>query len=127
MDLVLYIQIKAKNNIQFGIPLAGWFRQRFSEAHLLDVDNFSEDLVIDQELSMLKEVKNCFLLIDAEPEAKPGKTVRLIEAIARSKELKSLIHLRGSNATIEKMLKLGKLNYHQNLSEEALKKLTISA
>ena len=127
MDLLLYIQIKAQDNIRFGIPMADWYRKQFPEAQQLDADNFSEDLVINQELTMLKEAKSCLLLIDTEPEAKPGKTVRLIESIVRNKELKPVVHLKGSNAPIEKMLKLGKVAYHQNLSEETLKELILNA
>ena len=107
--------------------MADWFREQFPEAQQLDADNFSEDLVINQELTMLKEAKSCLLIIDTEPEAKPGKTVRLLEAIIRDKELKSLIHLKGNNTTIEKMLTLGKVAYHQNLSEETLRELILKA
>lgn len=127
MDLVLYIQIKEQNNIGFGIPLANWFREEMPGLNLIDADNYSDDLVINQELKMIQESSSCVLLIDADTDAKPGKTVKLIEALLRGKGQQVLVHLKGGNSTLEKMLKLGKRNFHQNLTDSALKQLILAA
>ena len=117
----MYIQIKAQDQIAFGFPLSAWLKEQFPDITLLDADNFSDDLVINQELKMIKEALNCLLFIEVEPVARPGKTVRLIEFILRNKQTSTFIHLKGSNEVLEKMFSLGKAVFTQDLSEEDLK------
>jgi len=122
VQAALYIQIKNRKAITFGFPLHNWLKDQFPYMLLLDADNFSDDLVIDQELKMLKPTQSCLLMIDAEPEAKPGKSIRLIEILLRDRDRQLTVHLKGRNEYIEKMLKLSKVAYHKNLAEEELKK-----
>ncbi len=108
------------------MPMTDWFRQEFPDINLIDADSFSDDLVINQELKMIQESKSCILLIDADAGAKPGKTVKLIEALLRGKGREIVIHLKGGNNTLEKMLKLGKHSFYQNLPDSDFKQLMLS-
>ncbi len=121
MELALYIQIKALDQIAFGFPLSGWLKEQFPDITLLDADNFSDDLVINQELKMIKEAINCLLFIEAEPDARPGKTVRLIEFVLRNKQTRTFIHLKGDNEVLKKMFSLGKADFNKDLTDEDLK------
>ena len=126
MELALYIQIKAQDQIAFGFPLSAWLKEQFPDITLVDADNFSDDLVINQELKMIKEADRCLLLVDIAPEIKPGKSIRLLEAVLRDKREYTFIQLNGSNTTFEKMLKLCKAEFSQNLTEEELKQAILS-
>lgn len=122
MQVLLYIQVKPPEAISFGNPFAAWVREQLPEIVLLDVDNHSDDYVIEQELKMLTEAESCALLIDSLPGVSPGKAIRLLESIFRKRVRCNLIHLAGENEVLEKMLKLSRSHYLQNLKPEALKK-----
>lgn len=122
MQVILYIQVKPSEAISFGNPFADWVREELPEIVLLDADNHSDDLVVDEELKILTKAQSSVLLIDASPEANPGKAARLLESVFRKRVNCRLIHLAGENALLEKMLKLSRVEYQQNLESGLLKK-----
>jgi len=124
--ILVYIQIKEREAIKFGNPYSSWFKANSPETVLLDVDNHSDGLVIEQELKMIKEADASILLLEVIPETSPGKAKKLIEALLRGKVKPELIHVNGQNETVEKMLKLSRVAYHHDLSEKELKALLLA-
>ena len=113
MKLFLYIQIKGAQQIGFGNPIGNWLKEHQPERVLLEADNHSDDLVIQQEIKMLEEADDLMLWLDALPHEKPGKAVRLIEKVLRNKDINSTIYQSGSNELLERMLKLSGQSVHQ--------------
>lgn len=119
MPLLLYIQVKSQKQVRFGNPYSP-LAVNNPDLLLLDVDNYSEELVIDHQLKMLDQANQVVLILDVTTGITPGKTVRLIEKLVRKKGLSLSVFLNGNNAIIERMLKLSKTRVQSQLSEEVL-------
>lgn len=119
MQLLLYIQVKAAENIRFGNPFSDLIKTH-TNLMLLDADNHSEELVIHHQIQMLKEAKQVILVLEVNPDTTPGKVVRLMEKLIRQKNLSLLVFLQGTNMAVENMLKLSKATVQSGLSQEEI-------
>lgn len=119
MQLLLYIQVKAAENIRYGNPFSS-LAKNHDGLILLDADNHSEELVINHQIQMLKEVKEIILVLDVIQDTSPGKTVRLIEKLIRQKDVTLRAFLHGTNTIVENMLKLSKATIQSGLGQEEI-------
>ncbi|MCE7996251.1 MAG: hypothetical protein HEP71_29995 [Roseivirga sp.] len=120
MHLLLYIQVKANEDIQFGNPYSD-LTNPDENLMLLDADNHSEDLVINHQIQMIEEATRVILILDVNHDIAPGSIVRLLEKLFRKKNSHVSIFLNGENAIIANMLKLTTGEIHSQLDQQSLK------
>lgn len=119
MHLLLYIQVKAGEDIIFGNPYSGLINVN-NKLMLLDADNHSEDLVINHQIQMIEEAASTILVLDVQPDIAPGGTIRLLEKLFRKKNLPLSIFLKGENAIVSNMLKLTSAQIHSQTDRQKL-------
>ncbi|GEO02574.1 hypothetical protein AAE02nite_02380 [Adhaeribacter aerolatus] len=101
-----FIQVNIENTTSFSFqrPLLSWLKARNPEMAVLDLDSFSDEMLVKQAGRLIQEaVKYAVYFKVAEPDAKLGAAFKLLEEII-GEDKPGLILLEGTHARLTAIL-----------------------
>jgi len=117
MNFILYIQCTAQQNFRYTNSLADAIKSKNLKTDFLDLDNFSEPMLIDQACEAVRSADKSCVFFSIEPAADTKPFIKLATLLADHPE-KSLILINGSDERISRLLFSQEGFSYHNLSEK---------
>lgn len=106
MKLIIHLQVKPIQKIQFTTAWVDATKKEFTDCLFFEADSHSEAYTIQQGIQFLKEASKIVLILDCSEDESVSRLAPLIEKIMRSKQSNALVIMNGENEMLRKMLTL---------------------
>jgi hypothetical protein len=106
MKLIIYLQLKPIDRIDFTNDLLDLTRTECSDCLFFEADSHSEAYTIQQGIQFVKEASQTVMILDCTNGESAHGLAGLIEKVMRSKQNNALIIMKGENEMFLKMATL---------------------
>lgn len=100
----LLVTLTDKQTLTFGDPILIWIKENFPLVQVLDVDAYSDDILISQACTLIKESRLAVIFFKVlTPQSTLGSSIKLLEAILQNQE-KGYVFLSGNHILVENIV-----------------------
>lgn len=121
MKLFLHLELRPWRDSGYEKPLLSFASSLSSDVIGAEIDNQSEGSIIDVVIKLCEQVKQIFILIQAEPDESIGSTLKLLNHLLRNEKQVHTIVLTGNHEQVEKLLRTLDQRFKKEDDQEKIK------